>query len=129
MSPLSYIIVESDVNLFLRELIFNWAIINLLEFIFRISLSTLEGLNDLLSIRLSIKFLLLYSKSSIDSSLKFSFKFSLWSEWSAFLRKLGKLASYWSKPSLLSRSCQFHLYRKFLKFLANSIVPYLFKWS
>ena len=52
MSPLSYIIVESDANLFPREFRFNWAIINLLEFIFRISLSTLEGLNDLLSIRL-----------------------------------------------------------------------------
>ena len=113
----------------LRELIFNWVIISLLEFIFQISLSTLEGLNDLLSIRLSIKFLLLYSKNSIDSSLPFSFKFSLWSEWNVFLIKLEKLASYWSKPWLLSRSCQFNLYRKVLKFLANSIVPYLFKWS
>ena len=73
--------------------------------------------------------LLRYSENSIDSSFPVSFRSSLWSEWSAFLAKLGKLASYWSKHPPLSRSRQFNLYRKFLKFLANSILPYLFKWS
>ena len=133
MSTLSFIIVESVVNLFLRELILNWAIINLLQFTWRISLSTLEGSSDLISVRLPTKFLLSlllsYSENNIDSSLPFSFKFSLWLEWSVFLTKLGKFASYWSKPPLLSRSHQLNLYIKFLKFLANSMVPYLFKWS